>query len=266
MAKQSGLHQIKGKVGEYSYYKQTGVPGGLIRSINQGLSARVKNSAEYANTRLNNQEFAAAANVAGVLGKLVVPKFRPMILPMSQAKMAKDILQVARENTASWGQRVVTGSDTAKLCEILSSMSKRDVNEFVSLSIVRVGADNISLRAVYTADQATLMSSLGITNLTVRALQYNVATGQWVPAGQQMSTSYFELGDTATIFDNEDVDAGIAEDNTEDMECSPFIPAPNHSGHQVVVFVVLPIREINSVSHILQEYCSFAAFEVPAGA
>lgn len=265
MAKQSGLHQIKGKVGEYSYYKQTGVPGGLIRSINQGLSARVKNGAEYANTRLNNQEFAAAANVAGVLGKLVVPKFRPMILPMSQALMAKDILQVARENTASWGQRVVTSADTARLCEILSSMSKRDVNEFVSLSIERADADTITVGASYSSDQATLMNSLGITHLTVKAVQYDVATGQWVPAGQQMSTSYYYRGGDVTPYDAETIEAGTGNSNTEDFECSPFIPAPNHSGHQIVVFVVLPIRQIQGIQHILQEYCSFAALEVPAG-
>lgn len=265
MAKQSGLHQIKGKVGEYSYYKQTGVPGGLIRSINQGLSARVKNGAEYANTRLNNQEFSAAANVAGVLGKLVVPKFRPMILPMSQAKMAKDILKVARENTASWGQRVVTSADTARLCEILSSMSKRDVNEFVSLGIERADADTITLSVVSSPDQTTLMSQLGITHLTVKALQYNVATGQWVPAGQMMTTSYFELVTSSYPFDTEPLTPGVQMNASEDMESSPFIPAPNHSGHQIVVVVVLPIREINSIEHILQEYCSFAALEVPAG-
>ena len=266
MAKQSGLHQIKGKVGEYSYYNQTGVSGGLIRSINQGLSARVKTGAEYANTRLNNQEFAAACNVAGVLGKLVVPKFRPMILPMSQSKMAKEILNVAREHPASWGQRVVTSADTARLCEILSSMSKRDVNEFVSLSVERADADTINVGAAFTADQSTLMSSLGITDITVKVVQFNVATGLWVPAGQMMTTSYFETGGSALPFDVQGVEPGSHSSNTENIECSPFIPAPNHNGHQIVVFVVMPIRTINNVKHILQEYCSFAAFEVPAGA
>lgn len=42
MAKQSGIHQIKGKVGEMSYYKQSGVSSGLIRSINPSMSGRVK--------------------------------------------------------------------------------------------------------------------------------------------------------------------------------------------------------------------------------
>lgn len=264
MAKQSGLHQIKGKVGEYSYYKQTGVSGGLIRSINQGLSARVKNDDAFANTRLNNQEFGAAANVAGLLGQCVTPKFRPMILPFSQSKMAQEILKVAREHAANWGQRVVTSDDTAKLCEILSAMSKRNAAEFVELALSRGSASTANAEASVTSEQATLMSSLGITNLTVNAVQFDIATGQWVPLAQEMTTGYLVRNNAASLFEAEAITAGVATAGDEDIDVAQFIPAPNHSGHQIVVFVVLPIRAINSVNHILQEYCSFVAMPLPA--
>lgn len=266
MAKQRGLHQIKGKVGEYSYYSQTGVSGGLIRKINEGLSARVKSDAAYANTRLNNQEFGAAANTAALLGQCVTPKFRPMILPFSQSKMAKEILKVAREHTANWGQRVVTSDDTAKLCEILSAMSKRDFNEFVSLGIARTGSDEATLSYLITKTQATLMSSLGITNISVTAVQYDLATGQWVPLAQEMSTGYLNRKNSADILSNTVVVAGQENEGTESLEVDTFVPEANHSGHQIVVFVVMPERSINSVVHILQEYCSFVAMELPANA
>lgn len=264
MAKQSGLHQIKGKVGEYSYYKQTGVSGGLIRSINQALSARVKTDDAYANTRLNNQEFGAACNVAGLLGKCVTPKFRPMILPFSQSKMAQEILKVARENTENWGQRVVTSADTAKLCDILSAMSKRDVTEFVSLSISRNSASVAEVHGAFTAEQATLMASLGISVFSVTAVQFDLATGQWIPFAQQMATGYVYRKETAYVFDGTAVVSGTAEDNSETMDVAQFIPEANHSGHQIVVFVVMPARVINNVPHILQEYCSFVAMPLPA--
>lgn len=263
MAKQRGLHQIKGKVGEYSYYSQTGVSGGLIRKINEGLSSRVKTDAAYANTRLNNQEFGAAANVSALLGACVTPKFRPMILPFSQSKMAKEILKVAREHTANWGQRVVTSEDTAKLCEILSAMSKRDASEFVDVFGNRSAADTLEVVGDISSTQATLMSSLGITNLTVSAALFNIATGQWVPLAQEMSTGYIERKDSGDIYAEEPIVAGAGKDTTEDLEVETFVPAANHSGHQIVVAVIMPIRSINSVSHILQEYCSFKAFPVP---
>lgn len=266
MAKQSGLHQIRGKVGEHSYYRQTGVSSGLIRSINQGMSARVKTAEEYANTRLNNTEFGAACNVAGLLGKTVTPKFRPMILPFSQSKMAKDILAVAREHTENWGQRVVTSADTERLCDILSAQSKRDVSEFVSLSVVRDSASQATVGASYTNTQATLMNSLGITALTIRAIQYNLATGQWVPAGEQMTTGYLEKNDAVDLMSADVVVPDTGVNFTEDMSVSAFVPAANHAGHQLVVFVVMPCRKINSVNHILQEYCSFVAMPLPAAA
>lgn len=263
MAKQRGLHQIKGKVGEFSYYSQTGVSGGLIRKINEGLSSRVKNDPAYANTRLNNQEFGAAAETSALLGKTVVPKFRPMILPFSQSKMAKEILKVAREHTENWGQRVVTSADTARLCEILSAMSKRDAGEYVNISIERSSLTEAEVTAQYSDTQSTLMASLGINQLTVQVTQYDLATGQWVPLAGEMSTGYISKGDTVYPVNAESIIAGGEGGSSETLSVSQFIPEANHSGHQIVVFVVLPARVINSTPHILQEYCSFVAMPLP---
>lgn len=266
MAKQSGIHQIKGKVGEYSYYKQTGVSGGLMRSINQGLSSRVKNDEAYANTRLNNQEFGAAANVAALLGKCVTPKFRPMILPFSQSKMAKEILKVAREHAENWGQRVVTSEDTARLCEILSAMSKRDSAEFVSLSLTRGSQTEADINFEVTAEQESMMASLGINRLTIKATQYDIATGQWVPLAQMMTTGYYNTKNTVYPLDGAVIIGGETESGVETLIVDTFVPAANHSGHQIVVFVVMPARDINGTEHILQEYCSFVAMPLPAAA
>lgn len=263
MAKQSGIHQIRGKVGEISYYSQTGVSSGLLRKINQGLSERVKTSEEFANTRLNNTEFGAAANVAGLLGHMVVPKFRPMVLPFSQSKMAREILKVAREHTQNWGQRVVTSDDTQRLCDILTSTSKRSANEFVSLRVTRSSAVLANVGSGYSADQATLMAGLGINQIQVNCFRYDLATGQWSPAGQIMTTGYFYLKNRVSVLDSE-VLSGVSDTSNEDVDIEEFTPEANHSAHQLVVFVVLPIRRINNVPHILQEYCSFMATPLPA--
>lgn len=264
MAKQSGIHQLRGKVGEHSYYRQSGIVPGLMRSINQGLSARVKTAEEYINTRLNNAEFGAAGNVAGLLGQLVVPKFRPMVLPFSQSKMAKEILKIAREHNENWGQRVVTSEDTARLCEILTSTSKRNANEFVTLTLSRTSATVAAAGAAFDAQQSTLMSSLGINAISVTFIQYDLATGQWVPLADMMSTGYFYKRDTVYPFDGEAVVAGSSKGSTDDMSVGTFTPEANHSGHQIVVAVVLPLRTVNNVRHVMQEYCSFVAMPLPA--
>lgn len=264
MAKQSGIHQIKGKIGEHSYYRQTGVSGGLIRSINQGLSARVKNDEAFANTRLNNQEFGAAANVSALLGKCVNPKFRPMILPFSQSKMAKEILKVAREHTQNWGQRVVTSDDTARLCEILSSISKRDFSEIATISFSRPGSTKLDVTGGYSVDQSNFLAAIGATGLTIIVTQFDLATGQWIPYAQEMSTGYLYTRNSVPVLENDPVREGTVYTTSEDMVIAPFVPEANHSGHQILVAVAMPIREINEVPHILQEYCAFTAVQMLA--
>lgn len=264
MAKQSGIHQLRGKVGEHSYYRQSGIVPGLMRSINQGMSARVKTADEYANTRLNNVEFGAAGNVAGLLGQMVVPKFRPMVLPFSQSKMAKDILKVAREHDENWGQRVVTSDDTQKLCDILTSTSKRSAAEFVYFSVSNPSQGKTTIEAGFSVDQANIMSSLGITDLTLTARLFDLATGQWVPQAGIMSTGYFKFVDSVDPISEENVSAGQGYDNTEELAVPEFIPEANHSAHRILVFVVLPIRKVGASRHVLQEYCSFAAMPLPA--
>lgn len=261
MAKQSGLHQIRGKVGEHSYYKQTGVASGLIRSINQGMSARVKTSEEYANTRLNNEEFGAAANTAGLLGQMVTPKFRPMILPFSQSRMAKEVLRLARENTGSWGQRTVSSSQTAQLADLLSAQSKRNVNEFVSLFVSNEGENTINCLVRWSAEQAAAMLALGITSLSWSFTVFDLASGNWNAMGQQMMSGYLQKGENWSY--TTAVDPSVAGEEDHMIPYETFVPAAGHSGHSFVVAVVMPVRTINNVNHILQEYCSFKAFVLP---
>lgn len=264
MAKQSGIHQIKGKIGEHSYYRQTGVSGGLIRSINQGLSARVKADAAYANTRLNNQEFGAAANTAALLGQMVTPKFRPMILPFSQSKMAKEVLRLARENTESWGQRTVSSSQTAQLAATLAAQSKRNAAEFASCVVEYVENNAFDAIVSYSPEQVVLMNSLGITGFSVSILGYNLATGNWNPIGLQMMTGYLEKVEDYNV----DFAAlqPTGDSTSETLTIPSFVPAAGHSAHQMVVFVILPYRTINGTNHIMQEFCSFTAVELPARA
>lgn len=263
MAKQLGIHQIKGKIGEYSYYKQTGVSGGLIRGINQGMSARVKSDAAYANTRLNNLEFGAAANTASLLGQMVTPKFRPMILPFSQSKMAKEILRLARQNVSPWGQRTIESAQTPQVAATLAAMSKHDISEFVSVSVTRSDASTVSAAFAYSGDQATLMTSLGINHLLLNCYIYNLATGKFNAVTGEMSTGYLDRQFSTGLYDDVIVD-GSSSEGDNDYTLSAFVPAAGHAGHQIAVFVALPQREIDGVTHILQEYCSFTALPIPA--
>ena len=263
MAKQSGLHQIKGKVGEYSYYKQTGVEGGLVRGINQGMSARVKNDEGYANTRLNNVEFGGACNVAANLGKMVTPKFRPMILPFSQSKMAKAVLELAKSAGGSWGERAVPADSYNQLAAILSAMSKRDFTEFVSISQeFDTTNKTITVDVTISASQATLLANLGIDKVIIKADVYHLETGKFNAETGKIRNCVMEsrltAEDSYAIVAGQEVSETFISGGSVRPGFTP-IPPTGYNAEYLAVYVVMPVRTINSVDHILQEYCSFNA-------
>ena len=266
MAKQSGLHQIRGKVGEHSYYRQTGVSSGLIRSINQGMSARVKNDEAYANTRLNNQEFALAAEIAGRLGTFPQPKFRPMVLPFSQAKMAKNVLNLQRTTSAAaWGWRGIGAADFSLVLKALNDTAKYPFENFVSLVNYTAVSESLALEnweclVTFQEGVGDLLTSIGANGLFVKAIAINVISTD--PVKTSLTKGSFKTRTAKAV--TEDEQPVGASQTTIDLE---NIATPVNVGssdyHRVVCLMIMPYRTIANVKTILQEYCTFEAAEVP---
>ena len=265
MAKQSGIHLIKGKVGEHSYYKQTGVASGLIRSINQGMSSRVKTAEEYANTRLNNVEFGGAANVAGLLGKMVVPKFRPMILPFSQSKMAKSLLDLARLSSLEWGKRSLQATDTPEIAAVLASQSKRDFANTASVTLSRTSASVLSAQVQISTDQINYLIGLGADAISIEITTIDLATGKFNNVTNKIQNGYIRIRNKSSIINGETLNPSEAFDETETFSVNAFNPTPElYNGHQLVIVVALPQKIVGGSYYVLQELCSFTALEMPA--
>lgn len=71
MAKQRGPHQLSGKINNLCYYSQKGVRGGLVRRINDGMSARLKSDEAFAATREANSVFGMCSLFAGQILNLL---------------------------------------------------------------------------------------------------------------------------------------------------------------------------------------------------
>lgn len=250
MAKQSGLHQIRGKVGEHSYYKQSGVSAGLIRSINQGMSARVKTGEEYANTRLNNAEFGQACAIAGALGKTITPKYRPMIVLFSQSKMAKLVLEIIKSKTGNWGERNVAVTDIESLLAILNSTAK---NDFESYGVSFDTTDN----ALSTDDVLSVakLNAIGADEYIINVSFVNVRVGIYSAAERKYAQ---------TIVRGRSLSYSLAPDTTDVVSpVWPILPAGPFVDFSFFVLVVMPVRTVNGVNHILQEHCTFTTIAKP---
>ena len=258
MAKQSGFHQVKGKVGEFSYYQQTGVVGGLIRRINQGLSEKVKTAEAFANTRLNNAEFGQAGRISSVLGMYITPKFRPMLLPFSQSKMAKVILDVIKTDSASWGQRNLTAQTIPTACvNALNSVAKGD---FASFGI-KISVDIETTTVVLTTDDTFIskLSAIDANGVTVRLVCCSPWIGTYMPGENIYAKSYAR---------GINVDNGFVTAESKTLQYS-LRPAPPQGWPAIygnfMILIVLPYRTINNIDYTLQEQCTFHAFELIDG-
>ena len=256
MAKQSGLHQIRGKVGEHSYYRQTGVSAGLIRSINQGLSARVKTGEEYANTRLNNAEFGQACRIAAALVKYIIPKYRPMMLTFSQSKLAKDILSLIKSSTGQWGARNLVDPEGSLVAPFVSSLAKTNFDDY-GITIVEDG-DNTDLDANGTLLDSKLQA-IGADDIDVRV----VYTSTWVGNYNVGMNKYADTFAHMNIQDFNELSASAPVTLDGVYPASPSALEPYTAVRNVVV-IVLPYRTIDGTKHILQEHCTFKCFkEIP---
>lgn len=254
---------MRGKVGEHSYYRQTGIASGLVRSINQGMSSRVKNDEAFLNTRLNNSEFGQAGRIASVVAQYIAPKFRPMVLPFSQSKMAKIFLEYIKTNTtAPWGQRniIYTNSAAAQVAA-LNSVAKNRFDDFG----IRINLDEENSVITCSASATTVnkLSSIGADGFEAIFAATRTWIGTFDPSTGKYAPSYPRAN-----FYTWDQQSPTAED--EFSENYTFRPAPPQGWPAIMaestgVMVLLPYRLVNGAKYFLQEECTYKAFVIQDG-
>lgn len=272
MAKQSGIHGIRGKINGVSYYSSKN-GGQLIRKINEGMSSRVKTAKEYANTRLNNAEFGAAGSLAGAIVSPITQRWRFILNSIATGLLVKAIKAAMMQDTESpWGERVVPLTEMAHLQDIFNGFSKNEMpQEIVTVlqnDLTFAAATNsISLTdgGAISSDTYQQLSDKGATHFTTKVFAFNVrkpyigADGKsYVPAG----SLFVDMSD----------DLGLAHEaiatNATTLIADEVVNAPavineeSHLGGLLVVF--LPERKVGNEYYTLQELCS--AYWCPAKA
>lgn len=124
MPKQKGLYQLQGKAQGMCYYSQAGVKLPLMRTINQGMSERVKTSEEFENTRKNNAEFALANKMATSLYNFIYPNWRSMFRRFTIPYMTARLLEELKNGTGDWGERHLDKSVGIVFTPILNLYAK----------------------------------------------------------------------------------------------------------------------------------------------
>lgn len=270
MAKQSGIHGIRGKINGVSYYSSKN-GGQLIRKINEGMSSRVKTAKEYANTRLNNAEFGAAGSLAGAIVRPISQRWRFILDSITTGKLVKAIKAAMMQDTAKpWGERVVPLTEMAHLQDVFNGFSKNEMPQEIVNTLqdyLRFNPPSKHLEieesANMTVDTAQLLLDKGATHFSTKVFAFNVrkpyigADGKtYVPADSFMVDITATFGGSNTAIEK---NAAIVV--SASIENAPAVLNEEaHLGGVLVVF--LPERKVGNEYFTLQELCS--AYWCPA--
>lgn len=266
MSKQKSIIKIAGRVDDQSfYYSKNG--GYQMRKINPGMSARVKNGAEYANTRLNNAEFGAAGSVAGAIIRGISQRWRFILTAIATGVLVKYIKDLmANDTTSEWGKRVIAVADMAGVQEKLSSLSKNavpsEVLDFMRSKFVYDANSNKvqALEALNLSDETIAeLKAKGADGAAVAVYGYNVLAPQLDAEGKD----YLPSTNIAARFAGAEGDADFTAQTV-----APLITAATETSNMALIneqthfggilVVVLPYRKVGSGKYTLQELCSAA--------
>lgn len=267
MAKQIGIHQIRGKVGERCYYRTKGVESGLSRSINQGMSARVKNGEEYSNTRLNNAEFKNANSIATAAFNSVNTRKRGMMRNFAISAMTKAALADIKQGTGAWGVRLPHTELDTLIVDLLERHAKGGVYDgmygtFDAGALSAAGSAVVSWNI--SEEQVTLLKELGIDGVQVivsKCLAGEIIVDE-LPrlfAGNSIYVTAPQVF-PATSEISLDLTIDVSTPANVGMSQSGYTFAQQDTKHGFyAVATILPFRGTSGVRHVLQEYCTYVA-------
>lgn len=271
MAKQMGIHQIRGKVGERSYYKTKGVEAGISRSINQGLSARVKSAEEFANTRLNNAEFKNANCIATAAFKSVNSRKKGMMRNFAIAAMTKAALENIKQGTGVWGARVPATELDTLICDMLENYAKGGAYDgsfgtIISATLTSTG--NYDVEALLTVPQLRALADKGIDGFYIvpskcLAGEILVDGSPRLFAGNAISSVADKHVDPSEE-DDFSLSGSVSTPSSVGMSESGYAFAQEDAKHGFYLCITfLPYRTQDANRYVLQEYCTYVA--IPLG-
>lgn len=241
-----------------SYYRQKGVVDGLARSINQGLSKRVKEDAAYVNTRLNAAEFGTVGAFAGACIRNISDRQRAMLKDFATGDLAKFLKPFINQDvTFPWGLRTLDAiGDASIVIDKINTYAKNDFlysvgGTFETEITAGQGSNTWTPNAELPSGWGSPLAAKGATGAFVSMYAYGVlmqisgnAPYKSVSAVQLIGESDVIIGDPTTITTPAEVGSNIT------------IGGPT-SKITAVLVVVRPYKEVNGKKYIMQELCTF---------
>lgn len=263
MAKSSELLALRGKVAGKSFYAMKGVEGTLVRSINEGMSNRVKNDAAYANTRLNAAEFGSAGSMAGAVIRTVSKRWRTILQAFATAMLTKAVRNlVIQDTTNAWGQRLLSVSGWQDVVrDAVSRLVKNSYSENfangITASSSAVGHE-LDINVTTTAHDSEALVSLGATGVRYEIYRQFITAPAFVNGKYTAPVASVEFVGAADTVIGTPTTASLG-GNTDSL-------GEDSDSMESIIVVALPTRTVNGETYVLQELCSCEWLPITIGA
>lgn len=264
MAKQTGIHGLRGKVNGMSYYSSKN-GGSLVRKINEGLGERVKSSREYLNTRKNNAEFGACGDFAGAFIGAITSRWRFILDSIATGMMVKAAKEaIVLDVTNPWGQRVIPETHFPLLHSTFNGLSKNAMPEAIvdgfkaNLKYV-TGTSSLTVQDDITvgdelkqhlADIGASGFSVDVYHLAVEMPNFDSGANVYTKARPRMA----HLDNVSKDIASPTADSNILAADTA-APCDDF--DQSDASVMPVAFVLFrPYRTIGGEKSVLQQHCA----------
>lgn len=251
------------------YYSQAGVKLPLMRTINQGMSERVKTSEEFENTRKNNWEFALANSMATSLFNFIYPNWRSMFRRFTIPYMTARLLEEIKNGTGDWGERHLDKSTADVFTPLINNYAKARAyqgqfgNFFPTLTSFPSGQlsafSYIRPSLVITQSDMIRLMSQGIDGVLVY-FRYLIGVNEYYYGGL-----YSEVADGILNFNisqpTSSVDAPALDGTEFGTRIDEVLRSVSQTTSGILTSVVLcPFRLSGNERVILQKQCTYVVF------
>lgn len=264
MAKQVGLHGIRGKVNGYSYYGSKN-GGELMRKINEGMGERVKKDVAYANTRLNNAEFGGAGSFAGAIVRTITHRWRFILNSIATGDLVKVVKEgMMADPSGAWGFRSLSVGGVSAVIEKFNQQSKNQMPEIISQYLKSSFKYDPEDELVFNGSALNTTEEFcqpyiakGADGFNLLLYAFSVSTPVRNNADDKYQTPVINIKNLDE-FQQQDVpfSPGRPIIDSETSEECIFSLTLNQRSASGILAIMLPYKTVGTKNYVLQELCS----------
>lgn len=262
MAKQHTLVNLTGKVGELSYY-YTRNGGFQMRRNNPNMSDRVKTEPGFQNTRLNANEFGAAAGFASVWLRNISQRWRLVLMPSVKGYLTGNARKaIEMDAVSAFGRRTIVSAAKPVFLQGVNTIFKNQLPAHASVWLnSEIKFENgedftlVSSALKFTQEQQAHYLFAGATHLKVELWRFRYFT----PVFNAQSNKYIIQEPVVEHLQNTDNTVALSSQSPitavqAGVRNTHWASVDDNGDMRPILMIIYPIKQVNGASYILQKY------------